>query len=47
MVSSGFDCDVSLPGLNHLGYLLDRQRTPIRDRGRLRNDPQWVPGFLS
>ena len=40
-------CDVPLPGLNHLRYWYDRQRTPLRDRGRLRNDPKWDPGFLS
>ena len=33
--------------LNHLGYCYDRQWTPLPDRGCLRNDPQWVPGFLS
>ena len=40
-------CDVSLPALNHLSYWCDRQRTPLRDKHRLGNDPQWVPGFLS
>ena len=40
-------CDVSLPNLIQLDYWYDRQRTPLRDRGRLRNDPPWVPGFLS
>ena len=40
-------CDLSPPALNHLSYYCDRQRTPGRDLGRLVNDTQWVPGFLS
>ena len=40
-------CDESLPALNHLDYQSDEKRTPIRDRDRLGNDPQLVPGFLS
>ena len=40
-------CDVSRPALNHLDYKCDRQGTPLRDKGRLGNDSQWVPGFLS
>ena len=40
-------CDVFLPGLNHLCYWYDKQKTPLRDKARLRNDPQWVPDFLS
>ena len=40
-------CDVSFLGLIHLGYWYGRQRTPLRDRSCLKNDPQCVPGFLS
>ena len=40
-------CDVSLPVLNQLGYWYDRQRTQLWDKGRLRNDLQWISGFLS
>ena len=31
----------------YLSYWCDRQWTPLRDRDHSRNDPQWVPGFLS
>ena len=34
-----FVCDVAFPGLNHLGYWYDRQRTPLRGKGRLGNNP--------
>ena len=40
-------CDVSPLELLQLGYWYDRQKTPLRYRGRLGNDPQWVSGFLS
>ena len=40
-------CERSLPRLNQLRYLCDRQRSPLRDRDHSGNDPQWVPGFLS
>ena len=33
--------------LNHSDCQSDWKRTPFQDRNRLRNDPQWVPGFLS
>ena len=36
-----------LPDPIQLSSWYDRQRTPLRDRGRLGNDPQWVLGFLS
>ena len=39
--------DGSLPAQNHLDYQSDEKRTSLRDRDRLGNDPQWVPGFLS
>ena len=37
------DCGVPLSGLNHSGYWYDRQRTPLRDKGRLGNDPSGFP----
>ena len=37
--------DGSLPALDRLDYQCERQRTPLRDRDRLGNDPQWVPSF--
>ena len=40
-------CDESLPALNHLDYQSSEKRTPLRDRDRLGNGPQWVPSFLS
>ena len=38
-------CDESLPDLNKIHYRSGKQITPLRDRDRLRNDPQWVPCF--
>ena len=40
-------CDETLPALSHLDCQSDGKRTPLRDRDRLANGPQWVPGFLS
>ena len=40
-------CEGTLPALNHLDYQSDGKRTPLWDRGRLGNDHQWVPGFMS
>ena len=40
-------CDASPLALNNLEYWCDRQRTPLRERDRPGNDPQWVPGSLS
>ena len=39
-------CGESIPALIQLSCWCDRKKTPIRDRGRLENDPQWVSGFL-
>ena len=41
------NCGGSPPALNRLDYQSDEKRTPLWDRDRLGNDPQWVPGFLS
>ena len=32
--------------LNHLAFWYHKQKTPPRERDRLRNDPQLIPGFL-
>ena len=40
-----YSCDESSPALNHLDYQSGRQRTRLRDRDRLGNDPKWVPIF--
>ena len=40
-------CEDNLPPLGYLDYQSDEERIPLRDRDRLRDDPQWVPGFLS
>ena len=40
-------CDMSPAGLNLLGHWYDTQGTPLRDKDRLRNVPQWFPSFLS
>ena len=40
-------CDESFPALNNLDYQSGEKKTPLQDRDRLGNDPQWVPGFLS
>ena len=39
-------CDQSLPALNHLDYERE-ERTPLRDRDLLEENPEWLPGFLS
>ena len=40
-------CEDSLPSLGSLEYQGNKKRTPLRDKDRLWNDPQLVPGFLS
>ena len=40
-------CEDTLPPLGYSDYQIDEKRISLRDRDRLRNDPQWVPGFLS
>ena len=40
-------CEDTLPPLSYFDYQSDEKRISLRDRDRLRNDPQWVPGFLS
>ena len=38
---------VTLPPLGFSDSQSDGKRISLRDRDRLRNNPQWVPGFLS
>ena len=40
-------CEDTLPPLSYLDYPSDEKRFSLRDRDRLGNDPQWVPGSLS
>ena len=40
-------CEDNLPPLGYLDCQSDEKRISLRDRARLRNDPQWVPSFLS
>ena len=40
-------CEGTLPPLGYFDYQNDDKRIPLRDRDRLKYDPQWVPGFLS
>ena len=40
-------CEGNLSSLGCLEYQDDEKRIPLRDRDRLWNDAQWVPGFLS
>ena len=41
------NCEDTLLPLSCLGGQSDGKSTPLRDRDRLGNDPEWVPGFLS
>ena len=40
-------CGDTLPPQGFLNYQSDEKRILVRDRDRLRNDPQWVHDFLS
>ena len=40
-------CEDTLPPLSYLDYQSDEKRISLRDRDRLGNYSQWVPGFLS
>ena len=40
-------CEGRLLPLGRLDNQSGEKTTSLRDRDRLRNDPQWVPGFLS
>ena len=40
-------CEDNFPPLGYFCYQSDEKRISLRDRDPLRNDPQWVPGFLS
>ena len=44
---SNCTCEDTLQPLSCLDGQNDEKSTPLRDRDRLGNDPQWVPGFLS
>ena len=41
------DCEDNHPPLRYWDYQSDEKRISLRDRDRLRNDSQWVRGFLS
>ena len=40
-------CEDTLAPLSYLDDQSDGKSTPLWDRDRLGNDPQWIPGFLS